>query len=143
MTTTTMMTMMIVMTAARVSCSYPGETCRAQLTRIDIAEIMRACGFSSASYDSAATSSIQDITVSATRPTDISQLTTTVNSQQTGGLGNDDSGSNGGGGNQDNDNNGGDGNQDNGDDDSGAMQALPGMAAFAAGAAVAGAMLLQ
>ncbi|VUC33337.1 unnamed protein product [Clonostachys rosea] len=44
----------------------------------DINKIVRSCSFSSTSYAaSAATSYIQSITVTATRPTDASQLTTT------------------------------------------------------------------
>ncbi|CAH0017316.1 unnamed protein product [Clonostachys rhizophaga] len=46
----------------------------------DINKIVRSCSFSSTSYAaSAATSYIQSVTVTATRPTDPSQLTTTYN----------------------------------------------------------------
>jgi hypothetical protein len=106
--------------------------------REDIRDLMRACGFSSVSYDSASATS--SISVSASPFTDISQLTTTVNPQETGNLGvgdatNDDN--NDDNGNQNNEN------RNNNDDDSGAMQgALPGMALYVAGAAVAGAAML-
>lgn len=96
----------------------------------DIRDLMRACGFSSVSYDAAATTSVQSISVSATRPTDIAQLTTTVSPQETGIFGVGDAGNTG------NDNN-------DGDDDSAASQgALPGMLLYVAGA-VAGAVMLQ
>lgn len=102
---------------------------------------MRACGFSSVSYDAAATESAQSISVSATRPTDTAQLTTTVNPEETGifGTGNND--------NNNNNNNGDSGNQNNdddGDDDNAAARgSLPGLAVYVAGALVAGALMLQ
>ena len=98
---------------------------------------MRVCGFSSVSYNSASATSASSISVSASRPTDISQLTTTVNPQETGVLGVGDAGNN-------NNNNGGNqNNDDNNDDDSGAGQgALSGVAMYAAGAVVAGAAML-
>ncbi|MBE3046471.1 hypothetical protein IMZ48_28865 [Candidatus Bathyarchaeota archaeon] len=100
--------------------------------REDIRDIMRACGFSSVSYDAAATTSVQSINVSATKPTDIGQLTTTVNPQETGIFGVGDAA------NTDTNN------DDTTDDDSAAAQgALPGMVLYVAGAVVAGAFMLQ
>lgn len=45
---------------------------------VDIDNLLSMCGFSSTTYNSAATSEVASITVDATRPTDISQLTTTI-----------------------------------------------------------------
>lgn len=100
---------------------------------LDINDIMRACGFSSVSYDASATASASSITVSASRVTDTAQLTTTVNPSETGVLG---AGSGSG-------NNDGNNDSNNDDDDNGAAQAVPGMLLYAAGAAVAGALMLQ
>ena len=99
----------------------------------DIRDLMRACGFASVSYDAAASTSAQSISVSATRPTDINQLTTTVSPEETGIFGVGDSNN----GNNNNNNN------DNTDDgDSGAAHgAVPGVALCLAGA-VAGAVML-
>ena len=107
------------------------------LIESDIGDLMRACGFSSVSYDAAATESVQSISVSAVRPTDTAQLTTTVNPEETGIFGTgDNNNNNGGSGDQNND--------DNADDDNGAAQgSLPGMAMYVAGAVVAGAIMLQ
>lgn len=104
---------------------------------LDIRDLMRVCGFSSVSYDSASATSSHSISVSASRPTDISQLTTTVNPQETGALGVGDSGNN----NSNND--GSQNNDDNDDDDNAASQGvIPGMAMYVAGAVLAGAMML-
>lgn len=99
---------------------------------------MRACGFSSVSYDAAATESAKSISVSAERPTDIAQLTTTVSPEETGifGTGDNNNNNNGDSGSQNND--------DNADDDNGATQgSLPGMAMYVAGAVIVGAFMLQ
>lgn len=100
---------------------------------------MRACGFSSVSYDAAATQSVQSISVSAVRATDTAQLTTTVNPQETGIFGSGDNNNN----NNDN-NDGGNQNDDSPDDDSAAAQgSIPGMTMYVAGAVVAGALMMQ
>lgn len=55
---------------------------------LDIDNLMVTCGFSSTKYSPEATGPVQSITVSASRPTDISQLTTTLDGagrQPTGG----------------------------------------------------------
>lgn len=97
----------------------------------DIQEIMSECGFQSTSYAPDATSAVQDVTVSATRPTDIGQLTTTTGPQPT------DDGSSGN--NNDNNNNNG------GGDDGGSSGSVvaPGVMVSFAGAVIACAMLLQ
>ncbi|KAJ3474377.1 hypothetical protein NLG97_g9870 [Lecanicillium saksenae] len=53
----------------------------------DIDELLSVCGFSSTTYNSAATSEVASITVDVTRPTDISQLTTTIDRSHVGGGG--------------------------------------------------------
>lgn len=54
----------------------------------DIEDILYTCGFSSVSYNAAsATSYAQSISVEATRPTDVSQLTTTIVGGAAGGSG--------------------------------------------------------
>lgn len=53
----------------------------------DIDNLLSTCGFSSTKYSPDATGQVQSITVSASKPTDISQLTTTLDgsgSQATG-----------------------------------------------------------
>ncbi|KAM3510465.1 hypothetical protein MY11210_005867 [Beauveria gryllotalpidicola] len=55
----------------------------------DIDELLSVCGFSSTTYNSAATSEVASVTVHVTRPTDVSQLTTTIDRSlpATGGVG--------------------------------------------------------
>ncbi|KAM0745540.1 hypothetical protein ACQRIT_000924 [Beauveria bassiana] len=55
----------------------------------DIDELLSVCGFSSTTYNSAATSEVASVTVDVTRPTDVSQLTTTIDRSvpATGGAG--------------------------------------------------------
>ncbi|SPN98449.1 uncharacterized protein DNG_01493 [Cephalotrichum gorgonifer] len=107
--------------------------------REDINKIVRVCGFSSVSYDSAATSQVQTISVAASKATDVAQLTTTVNPQETGSIGMD---SPNGGNNNNNDNS--NNNNQGSDDGSGAAQgALPGMVVCVSGAIIAGIMMLQ
>lgn len=105
---------------------------------------MRACGFSSVSYASSATSSVQSISVTASRPTDIAELTTTVNPQETGVLGVGDSRTGGNSGNNDDNNNDQAGDDGGSDGGSGAAQgALPGVVACVAGALIGAVMMLQ
>ena len=64
------------------------------MTVLDIEDILYTCGFSTASYNAAsATNLAQSISVDATRPTDISQLTTTIIGGAAGGSGSNDRGS--------------------------------------------------
>lgn len=86
----------------------------------DINEIVRTCGFSSTSYASAAaTSFLQSVTVTATRPTATSQLTTTFDGSpaatQTNSNNDDNNNNNNNGGNS----NSGNGNSNNDDDNAG------------------------
>ncbi|KAK8146098.1 hypothetical protein G3M48_003599 [Beauveria asiatica] len=55
----------------------------------DIDELLSVCGFSSTTYNSAATSEVASVTVHVTRPTDVNQLTTTIDRSlpATGGAG--------------------------------------------------------
>ncbi|PKS08724.1 hypothetical protein jhhlp_004777 [Lomentospora prolificans] len=92
----------------------------------DINDLMLACNFQSTSFAASATTIVQGVTVSATRPTDINQLTTTVGSEPTSGSNN-------------NNNN----NNNNNDDGNGAGALAPGMVVSVAGAALACAMLLH
>jgi hypothetical protein len=93
----------------------------------DINDLMRACNFQSSSFAPEATTIVEGVTVTATRPTDINQLTTTAGSQPTGS-------------NNDNNNNNNNNNNDGGN--SGSIVS-PGMAISLAGAAVVCAMLMQ
>ncbi|EGX88334.1 hypothetical protein CCM_08377 [Cordyceps militaris CM01] len=52
------------------------HTDRDDLHQID--RLLYVCGFTSTTYNAAATSAVAGITVDATRPTDVSQLTTTI-----------------------------------------------------------------
>lgn len=96
----------------------------------DIDEIMRTCNFQSTTYAVSATTIVEGVTVTATRPTDINQLTTTAGSQPTP---NNDNGNNNGNNDNNNNNNGG---------DSGAAAFAPGMMISVVAAAFAGAMLI-
>ncbi|EKJ69809.1 hypothetical protein FPSE_10009 [Fusarium pseudograminearum CS3096] len=78
----------------------------------DIDDILYTCGFSSTTYvASAASAAVSGVSVDATRPTDASQLTTTIIAGATGTRGSSDpsntgsSGGNGGSGNSNNNNN--------------------------------------
>lgn len=97
----------------------------------DINEVMWACSFTSTSFAPGATTAVQGITVSASKVTDVAQLTTTVGPRQT---------------NDNNNNNNDDGNNnDNQGDEGGAGAALgvPSALVYLAGAMVAGGMMLQ
>lgn len=88
-------------------------------TLLDIREIVRDCGFSSASYSSQLSTAARTINVVATAPTATDQLTTTIT--QAGGNSNtrptDDSSGNSNNNNDDNNDNNDDSNNNNSNDD--------------------------
>merc|ERR1711912_150911 len=91
----------------------------------DINAIVRTCGFSSTTYMASATETAAAITVTATRPTDAAQLTTTFTAARETGQSNNN-----------NDNN--DNNDDSGDNAAGALAPY-----WMAGAIVAGAVAMM
>ena len=92
---------------------------------------MTACSFQSTSFAPSATTIIEGVTVTATRPTGINQLTTTTGSQPTSA-----SNTNGG-------NNGGNNDDNNGNRDNAAGSLAPGMIVSMAGAVVGLVMIFQ
>ncbi|GKU02958.1 hypothetical protein FLAG1_06353 [Fusarium langsethiae] len=110
----------------------------------DIDDILYTCGFASTTYvASAASAAVSGVTVDATRPTDASQLTTTIIAGATGTRGSSDpsnTGSSGGSGSN-NDNNDASATNDAASPDETNAAAAVGPVAFV-GAAVGAAMLL-
>ncbi|KAL6923930.1 hypothetical protein ACHAPO_006636 [Fusarium lateritium] len=116
----------------------------------DIDDILYTCGFSSTTYvASAASAAVSGVTVDASRPTDASQLTTTIIAGATGTRGSSDpsnTGSGGGSGNNDDNNDNSNNNDASATNDAASPDETNAAAAMApaafVGAAVGAAMLL-
>ncbi|CEI40013.1 hypothetical protein FVEN_g2274 [Fusarium venenatum] len=116
----------------------------------DIDDILYTCGFASTTYvASAASAAVSGVTVDASRPTDASQLTTTIIAGATGTRGSSDpsnTGSSGGSGNNDDNNDNSNNNDASATNDAASPDETNAAAAMApvafVGAAVGAAMLL-
>lgn len=118
-----------------------------ELTSTDIDDILYTCGFSSTTYvASAASAAVSGVSVDASRPTDASQLTTTIVAGATRTQGGDSSSNTGSSNNDNNSDNNSDNNDNSNNNDASNSDDTNAAAALApaglVGAVIGAAMLL-